>query len=45
VDEEAKVLLDRNSNQTEEDIKEETGENPCRCGIYLQHVKDALEAA
>ena len=41
----AKALLDRDGNQTEEEIRQALGGNLCRCGTYPQHVKAILEAA
>jgi aerobic-type carbon monoxide dehydrogenase small subunit (CoxS/CutS family) len=41
----AKVLLDRNPNPTEEDIREALGGNLCRCGTYPAHIAAVLEAA
>jgi len=41
----AKALLDRNSDPTEEEIKEALAGNLCRCGTYPQHPKAVLEAA
>ncbi|MBA7624693.1 Carbon monoxide dehydrogenase small chain [subsurface metagenome] len=41
----AKALLDKNTNPTEEEVKEALAGNLCRCGTYPQHVKAVLEAA
>jgi aerobic-type carbon monoxide dehydrogenase small subunit (CoxS/CutS family) len=41
----AKALLDRNSNPTEEEIREALAGNLCRCGTYPQHPKAIMEAA
>lgn len=41
----AKALLDRNTNPTEDEVKEVLAGNLCRCGTYPQHVKAVLEAA
>jgi aerobic-type carbon monoxide dehydrogenase small subunit (CoxS/CutS family) len=41
----AKALLDKNSNPTEDDIKEALGGNICRCGTYPVHIPAILEAA
>jgi aerobic-type carbon monoxide dehydrogenase small subunit (CoxS/CutS family) len=41
----AKALLDRNTNPTEDEVKEALAGNLCRCGTYPQHVKAVLEAA
>jgi aerobic-type carbon monoxide dehydrogenase small subunit (CoxS/CutS family) len=41
----AKALLDKNSDPTEEEIKEALAGNLCRCGTYPQHPKAVLEAA
>ncbi len=41
----AKALLDRNSNPTEDEIKEALAGNLCRCGTYPQHPIAVLEAA
>jgi aerobic-type carbon monoxide dehydrogenase small subunit (CoxS/CutS family) len=41
----AKALLDKNSNPTEEEVKEALVSNLCRCGTYPQHIKAVLEAA
>jgi aerobic-type carbon monoxide dehydrogenase small subunit (CoxS/CutS family) len=41
----AKALLDRNSDPTEDEIKEALAGNLCRCGTYPQHIKAVLEAA
>ncbi len=41
----AKALLDKNTNPTEEDIKEALAGNLCRCGTYPQHIIAVQEAA
>ncbi|MEM2454676.1 MAG: (2Fe-2S)-binding protein [Candidatus Bathyarchaeia archaeon] len=41
----AKVLLDRNRNPTEEEIKEALAGNLCRCGTYPAHIKAIMEVA
>jgi len=41
----AKAFLDKNSDPTEDEIKEALAGNICRCGTYPQHVKAVLEAA
>jgi aerobic-type carbon monoxide dehydrogenase small subunit (CoxS/CutS family) len=41
----AKALLDRNTNPTEQEIRQALGGNLCRCGTYPQHPKAILEAA
>lgn len=41
----AKALLDKNSNPTEDDVKEALAGNLCRCGTYPRHIIAVLEAA
>jgi aerobic-type carbon monoxide dehydrogenase small subunit (CoxS/CutS family) len=41
----AKALLDRNSDPTEEEIRDALGGNLCRCGTYLQHIIAIQETA
>jgi len=41
----AKVLLDKNPNPTEGEVREALSGNLCRCGTYPQHPKAILEAA
>ena len=41
----AKALLDRNSNPTQEQIKEATAGNLCRCTGYLQITEAITDAA
>ena len=41
----AKALLDRNSDPTEDEIREALAGNLCRCGTYPQHPKAVLDAA
>lgn len=41
----AKALLDKNSNPTEEEIREALEGNLCRCGTYPQHTEAVLDAA
>jgi aerobic-type carbon monoxide dehydrogenase small subunit (CoxS/CutS family) len=41
----AKNLLDKNTDPTEEEIREELAGNLCRCGTYPQHPKAILAAA
>lgn len=41
----AKVLLDRNTTPTEEEIKEALAGNLCRCSTYPAHIKAVTEAA
>jgi len=41
----AKALLDRNTDPTEDEIKEALAGNLCRCGTYPQHPKAVHEAA
>lgn len=41
----AKALLDRNSDPSEDEVKEALAGNLCRCGTYPQHIKAVLEAA
>ena len=41
----AKALLDRNSNPTEQQVREGLSGNLCRCGSYKKIVKSVLAAA
>lgn len=41
----AKALLDRNTNPTEDEIKEALAGNLCRCGSYPAHIKAVQDAA
>ena len=41
----AKALLDKNSNPSEEDIREALAGNLCRCGTYPYHIPAVKDAA
>jgi len=41
----AKVLLEKNPNPTEEEVKQALAGNICRCSSYYRHPKAVLEAA
>jgi aerobic-type carbon monoxide dehydrogenase small subunit (CoxS/CutS family) len=41
----SKNLLDKNTDPTEEEVREELAGNLCRCGTYPQHPKAVLAAA
>ena len=41
----AKVLLDRNANPTEEDIKDALADQLCRCGVHNRIVRAVRRAA
>ena len=41
----AKALLDKNSDPSEDEIREALSGNLCRCGTYQQHPKAVMDAA
>jgi carbon-monoxide dehydrogenase small subunit len=41
----AKALLDKNPNPTEQQVKEGLSGNLCRCGSYVKIVESVLTAA
>ena len=41
----SKALLDKNSNPTEDDIREALAGNLCRCATYIRHIPAVQQAA
>jgi carbon-monoxide dehydrogenase small subunit len=41
----AKVLLEKNPDPSEQEVREAIGGHLCRCGSYVRIVKSVLQAA